>query len=192
MICILSLIRPETSGNFRLTCVSGTATGLVVIVHSRTVWMNPHYLAPLVPILWCWIGVGLSWVSNWKIRGFELGLFLSIACLGCAVVEYYDEFEFGRDVVSRSDSWHLKRHAMEERLKATDGLHLVLIEYGPSHSPHNEWCYNSADIDGSKVVWARDLGEGKNSALLEYFANRFVYRLHVDQGEPQICGVEAE
>jgi len=43
------------------------------------------------------------------------------------------------------------------------------------HSFHDEWVYNGADIDGSKVVWARDLGPEQNAKLMTYFQDRNVW-----------------
>jgi hypothetical protein len=40
---------------------------------------------------------------------------------------------------------------------------------------------NDADIDGAKVVWARDMGMAQNRKLLEYFRDRDVWLVEVDQ-----------
>jgi hypothetical protein len=60
-------------------------------------------------------------------------------------------------------------------LDRTDGRHLVLVK--PKIDPNNvfQWIYNDADIDGSKVVWARDMGVEGNRALLEYFRDRKIW-----------------
>jgi hypothetical protein len=38
-----------------------------------------------------------------------------------------------------------------------------------------------ADIDGSKVVWARDMGAEKNQNLIEYFSDRQVWLVKPDE-----------
>ena len=60
-------------------------------------------------------------------------------------------------------------------LNQTDGRHLVLVK--PKTDPDNvfQWIYNDADIDGSKVVWARDMGARENRALLDYFHDRKIW-----------------
>jgi hypothetical protein len=60
-------------------------------------------------------------------------------------------------------------------LDSSDGKHLALVK--PKTDPDNvlQWIYNDADIDASKVVWARDLGAEGNRALLEYFRDRKIW-----------------
>jgi hypothetical protein len=62
-----------------------------------------------------------------------------------------------------------------------DGRHLVLVK--PKIDPDNvfQWIYNDADIDGSKVVWARDMGVEGNRSLLEYFRDRKIWVLNPNE-----------
>jgi hypothetical protein len=80
----------------------------------------------------------------------------------------------------------LDRVAITRQLEATPGRHLVLVSYGPHHDVDWEWVYNRADIDGAKVVWARDMGAGDNQELLSYFQGRQVWRLNGDQSPPRL------
>jgi len=60
-------------------------------------------------------------------------------------------------------------------LESTDGKHLAIVK--PKTDPDNvfQWIYNDADIDASKVVWARDMGAAGNRTLLEYFRDRRIW-----------------
>jgi len=42
---------------------------------------------------------------------------------------------------------------------------LVFVRILPQHIFQDEWVYNAADIDGARVVWARDLGEAEDEKL---------------------------
>jgi hypothetical protein len=63
----------------------------------------------------------------------------------------------------------LDRKRLLSALQAQPGLRLVVVRYLANHDVNNEWVYNEADIDRSKVVWARDTGAAKNSKLLDYW-----------------------
>jgi hypothetical protein len=60
-------------------------------------------------------------------------------------------------------------------LDSMGGKHLAIVK--PKTDPDNvfQWIYNDADIDASKVVWARDMGAEANRALLEYFRDRKIW-----------------
>jgi hypothetical protein len=52
---------------------------------------------------------------------------------------------------------------------------LVIVKYSSDHQPLDEWVYNTADIDNSKVVWAREMDEAENLKLMHYYKNRTVW-----------------
>jgi hypothetical protein len=68
---------------------------------------------------------------------------------------------------------------MLAELKKDGERHLVIVRYGPEHSPDKEWVYNNANIDGAKVVWAREMDPAQNRRLLEYFQDRRAWLLEV-------------
>jgi hypothetical protein len=41
--------------------------------------------------------------------------------------------------------------------------------------------YNRADIDGSKIVWARDMGPEKNQELVDYYRGRKFWMAEADR-----------
>jgi hypothetical protein len=59
---------------------------------------------------------------------------------------------------------------------------LVIVRYPSSdwRADEEEWVYNGADIDNQRVIFAHDLGEQENQALLRYYSGRQVYMLTFD------------
>ena len=73
------------------------------------------------------------------------------------------------------------------RLSAMDGKQLAIVRYRPDHNAvMNEWVYNRADIDGSKVVWARDMDPAENRELLQYFHDRRAWLVEADEVPPKV------
>ena len=78
------------------------------------------------------------------------------------------------------------RQAMVDRLLGAGGRHLVLTRYAFGHNPGDEWVYNGADIDGSPIVWAREMDPLSNRRLLEYFSGRTVWLAEPDAAPPRL------
>jgi hypothetical protein len=78
---------------------------------------------------------------------------------------------FGRDVI-------------QKKLQDIPGSHLVLVRYKPEHRPFEEWVYNEAEIEHSKVMWAREINPVDDQQLINYFSERKVWLLEADAHPP--------
>jgi len=73
------------------------------------------------------------------------------------------------------------------KLLDSDSRHqLVLVRYNPDHVPISEWVYNDADIDNSKIVWAREMDPKSDAELLNYFKDRRTWLLEADEKPPKL------
>jgi hypothetical protein len=85
-----------------------------------------------------------------------------------------------------------RRALVDAALAKIPGKLLVFVRYSPRHIFQDEWIYNRADIDGSRVVWARDLGPEENQQLRRYYADRTVLLLQPDERPAQLSRYPAE
>jgi hypothetical protein len=61
-----------------------------------------------------------------------------------------------------------------------------VVHYLPDANQNVEWVYNGADIDGQRIVWARDLGPEKLPKLLEYYKDRRKWLIEVGSLEVKL------
>ena len=90
----------------------------------------------------------------------------------------------GAFLLSDRAPFAVERAGLLADLKAMPGDHLVFVDYGPNHNVHEEWVYNRADIDASRVVWARSIDSDRDRELIDYFSGRVVWYLKVDGRDP--------
>lgn len=87
---------------------------------------------------------------------------------------------------------HFGRSVIVAQLEKDPGRELVIVRYGTNHNPGIEWVYNEADIDNSKVVWARDMGPEQNDELLRYYKDRQCWLLDADTSPPRLAPYAGE
>ena len=80
---------------------------------------------------------------------------------------------------------------MQRNLSAMPGRQLVLVRYAPGHNTQNEWVFNAADIDASKVIWAREMSPEQDASFLQYFHDRQVWLVEPDKTPPSITPYSA-
>ena len=66
------------------------------------------------------------------------------------------------------------------RLESLPGDQLAIVRYSPEHNPQDEWVYNAADVDRSKVIWAREMDPASNNELFAYYKDRKVWLVQPD------------
>jgi len=151
------------------------AAGLIVETFFFT-----HYAAPMTALIFVLMLQAMRQLRLWRWRGRQTGRLMVwtvlIICLTSFVVAFAQQIRMSRSAET------LPRARILAQLKETDGRHLVIVRYGPSHSVETDWVNNEADIDGAKVVWAWEMEKAQNRKLLEYFKDRHVWLVEVGQG----------
>lgn len=156
---------------------------LVVAAHLTTVGVQPHYAAPVFACYMLLIVEGVRRLRTQRFGSFRVGRWLVrltfttlLIRLGLSAFTWY----------AASPGWEADRHRIESSLMASGDRHLVIVRYGPGHDFHAEWVYNSADIDASSVVWAREMDASRNERLLAYFQSRRAWLLESDEQPPRL------
>jgi hypothetical protein len=148
------------------------------------IWIWPHYAAPAAGLV---ILVSLRSMRHLRSQrsGGAIGQFVLRATLALSVISFAI-FCLRATHYDRT-GWNYQRANMISDLKKDGERHLVIVRYRPDHNVHQEWVYNDADIDASKVVWAREMDAPENRKLLEYFKDRRVWLLEADADRPKLA-----
>ena len=178
----LSLRRPGVRFAL-LVCTFVLATTFVMYP-----FFFPHYAAPLYGLLLLLMVEGARRMRTlrWGKRKLGMPLFrwwaaaVAASCLSLAAGA-----AFAPELVVRLQT---PRSRIERKLETLGGKHLVIVRYRKNHNFHHPWIYNAADIDRSRVVWARELDPPKMAPLLDYYKDRTVWLVEAggDDDTPEL------
>ncbi|MGA7411767.1 MAG: hypothetical protein WBW33_14915 [Bryobacteraceae bacterium] len=162
-------------------------------------YFYPHYIAAVTCLFVLVAVVGLERLSGWQVRAWPAGQRIAFLLTGLCFAHF--AFWYGLHllaservllVVARYETWDFinygdpeGRSMINRQLAEAPGKQLVVVRYGPRHGFH-EWIQNRADINGARIVWARDFGEPGNEALRRYYPDRHVWLLEPDTWPPQL------
>ena len=141
-----------------------------------------HYAAPATCLVIAFALYALRLIRTWTPIGRASGkqlaraIVLLMACwMGCrTAAPIWNPFYLELDVAS-SLPLHLERARVRHDLEQRPGGHVVIVHERIPPDRGEDWIYNRADIDHSKVVWARDMGSDKNQELLRYYPDRQIW-----------------
>jgi len=152
-----------------------------------TTWIHLQYAAPITGLVLLLSTQGMRQLKLYRWRGLPIGKFLVMTTLLLSLVSFA---VFCRGLVYQAKVDRLDFSSQRESLLASlqhEGeRHLIIVRYGPQHSPEDEWVYNDADIDNSPVVWARNMKPEENQQLIDYYSQRRVWLLEVNSGHPNL------
>ncbi|MDH3223435.1 MAG: hypothetical protein OEO23_06940, partial [Gemmatimonadota bacterium] len=170
--------------------VALAATGGVVLAASMWTIAFAHYLAPVAPLLYVLLAASVASLAGRSAQRRTARWTLNlVAVLFLGVVGLRAVFTF---VPVSEETFGGQRARVADSLAHRPGKDLVFVQYTRAHTVHNEWVYNAADIDGSEVVWARDMGPDANLQLLRYYSDRRPWLLLVGHEDQMVQPDEAE
>jgi len=158
-------------------------TGVLLLGVLVQTWTFPHYLAPAASLLYLFLVQGARHLRLWRWEKDRFGVTLVRTLPWVALAMIVLRLAAIANHVSIEPGWprgNLERAAILEELERSGQRHLIFVSYAPDHDLNQEWVYNRANIDGSAVVWARDMGSLENQKLIEYFHDRRVWSLQPD------------
>jgi len=151
---------------------------------------SPHYLAPATAVIVAilveccrHLRAARTLDIGWLPAALALVLILRIGAQA-AGLPYTQALNF--------QSWCCRVEGNSNKARITvelakiPGRHLVFVK--AKTDPYNlfQWIYNDADIDGERIVWARDLGVDEDRILSGYYAGRSVWIVDPNV-EPATC-----
>lgn len=149
---------------------------------------HPHYIAPIGCLLILLQIQCLRYVYQWKKNWRPVGRMLSVTVLILTALTTITSFAQSGKPTLRSAvyRWAAEKQQILNQLAGMEGKHLILVQYNRDHIYHNEWVYNRADIDNSRVIWARVLESEKNTKLMNYFKDRSVWIIEADNPKVEL------
>jgi hypothetical protein len=151
------------------------------------IWSAPHYAAPLTCVIYALLVQAVRHLRTMKWKGRPVGTALSRGLVVLLLLETGINVARGAcDPLWWTCTGDSSRVAITKQLLNTPGKHLVVVRYSDDHNIHDEWVYNGADIDGSKIIWARELDAEQNAKLFAYFKDRHVWLVEPDVDNTEI------
>lgn len=156
---------------------------IMVVGFAVESWTLPHYFSPALGALYILLVECMRQIWHCGALRPRLGpsVVRAIPVLACAMIALrVTAITMHVPIEAPWPRGNLARAAVERQLSQFPGQQLILVDYGPHHNFDMEWVWNRADIDSSKIVWARDMGADNNRELLSYFKSRAVWLVDAD------------
>ena len=155
-----------------------STTLFVVLGQSLVWWWFPHYSAPIVPLVLAVVAILLRSVAGtalvWRARRYAPAALVVLAALNAAT---------GLEIPASDKPSRRTRIDVSTYLEKQPGSHLVFVAYDDDVSPHEDWVWNRAELESSRVIFAHYLGDTKNSELVAAYPGRSVWLVSVSSND---------
>lgn len=174
---------------FLVVCLLVMSVGMAI-----EIFLVPHYLAPFAAAFYATGLQAMRHLRVWRPEGKPVGLTTVRLIVSICVFMAALRLCAGPLKMTPNEwppygwigAWYGPGHYGTERietqaaLEKIPGKQLVLVRYTPAHISVKEWVYNAADIDASKVIWAREMDAANNREIINYYKDRKVWLVEPD------------
>jgi hypothetical protein len=151
------------------------------------IWSMPHYAAPMTGVIFLLLVQAIRHLRAMKIAGRPVGSALSRAVVLLLAADTALAAAHGVcDPLKWTCQGDPSRAAIVEKLSHTPGKHLILVHYDEDHNIHDDWVFNGAEIDGAKVLWARETNPEQQARLFAYFQDRHIWLVKPDEDNTEL------
>jgi hypothetical protein len=188
---LIMLPRVVRDRRIRVLVIAGIVTAMGLCANA---WLFPHYLAPFTAGIYAIFLQAMRHLravqrrAGFQDRGMALVRVIPVTCalLACLrlfagplnlAIPRWPAMWYGTEPLG------IPRARVLAALEAMPGPQLAIVRYSPEHESFDDWVYNAADIDKSKVVWARETPD-HDAELLQYFHTRKVWLVEPDSDPP--------
>ena len=175
IVLALALLRKD-----RDTAVAAGVVALVTAVAVLYPFFGARYIAAYSGVFLFLIVKGLMVVYKWSAKGRVAACFLVV---GAGLT--------GMAGLRPAYATTPPRAQVERQLLETPGRHVVFVRYGPDHSFHDEWVYNAANIDASRIVWCRAMGP-YDAEVAGYYPDRKFWLVDVYENSFKLSPYQPE
>jgi hypothetical protein len=159
---------------------------LVTAGFFTVIWSMPHYAAPMTAVIFLLLVQAIRHLRTMKVAERPVGRALSRAVVMLLAVDTVLAVAHSVcDPLNWACQGDPSRAAIIEKLSQTPEKHLIIVRYGEDHNVHDDWVFNGADIDGAKVLWARETNPQQDARLFAYFKDRKIWLI-----EPEVDNTE--
>lgn len=174
---------------FLVLCAAFVIAGLMI-----EIFLLPHYLAPVTAAFYAISLQAMRHLRVWsperKPVGLALVRFAVTLCVMLAAVRVF-AMPLGFKIAEWPPSnwgnmWYgpdlfgTERANIEAGLERLPGKQIVFVRDSSERDPLDQWVYNAADVDASKVVWAWEMDAVNNRELMEYYGVRKAWLIKMD------------
>jgi hypothetical protein len=157
---------------------------------------QPHYAAALTGAIYALVLQAMRHVRLWQWNqqptGKAIVLAVPLICFGLLLVRAAGPIAGIPVPPGLPRTWYSAQWGNVDRARVLAQLtryperQLAILRYKLDHDLADEWVYNEADIDNSKVVWAREMSPAENVELIKYFKDRQVWLAEPDENPPRL------
>jgi hypothetical protein len=151
------------------------------------IWSMPHYAAPATCVIFLLLVQAIRHLRTVNVRRRPVGAALSRAVVVLLLVDTAIAAAHGAcDPLWWACHGDPSRVAIAEKLSHTPGKHLVIVRYPQDYNVHDDWVFNGAEIDGAKILWARETNTQQNERLFAYFKDRQIWLIEPEADNSEL------